>query len=146
MAMEKWIAVASLGLFVLFVGEMATIYNYMLQAPEDIESGIIFEPDPKILQFISIGVAPASIMAAVSFLLSKRYGSRFAGSMIIGGGGALLAGMAYCNTLVDSIHPTYVTTATDISPPLFMAVSVPVMVFGALLFRTRARKRRKDYL
>lgn len=146
MPMEKWIAAVSLGLFVMFVGEMATIYHHMLNPPEEPGIGIVFEPDPKILQFISIGAAPAAIMAAVAFILSKRYGSRFVGSMIVAGGLALLVGMWYCSTISGAIHPVYVTTATDISPPLFMAVSIPVMVFGALLFRTKPRRAKKNYV
>lgn len=146
MAMEKWIAAASLGLFAVFSGEMASIYNYMLQAPEDKEFGIVFEPDPKILQFISIGAAPGSVMAAVSFILTRRYGSRQVGGMIVGGGVALLGGMLYCYMIGGSIHPVYVTTATELSPTLFMVVSVPVMIFGALLFRTKQRRSKKDYV
>ncbi|MCE2508212.1 MAG: hypothetical protein J4G04_02770 [Nitrosopumilaceae archaeon] len=146
MGMEQWIAAASMGLFVLFVGEMASIYHYMLQAPEHIEAGIIFEPDPKILQFISIGAAPGAIMAAVSFILSRRYGSRRVGLMIVVGGAALLVGMSYCYSITDSIHEVYGTTATGLAPPLFMLVSVPVMIFGVLLFRIRDRRPRKDYL
>lgn len=146
MGMEKWIAAAGMGLFVLFAAEMASIYHYMLTAPEDMESGIIFEPNPKILQFISIGAAPGSIMAAVSFILSKRYGSRHSGMMIIIGGTAMLVGMSYCYTVIDQIHDVYVTDATGIVPPLFMIVAVPVMITGVLLFRTKKRRPLKDYL
>ena len=146
MAMEQWIAAASMGLFALFAGEMASIYHYMQQAPEDMEFGIVFEPDPKILQFISIGAAPGAIMAAVSFILSRRYGSRRVGMMIVAGGAALLAGMSYCYLIADSIDEAYTTTATDTVPPIFMVVAVPVMIFGALLFRLKARRPRKDYV
>lgn len=146
MGVEKWIAAASMGLFAMFVGEMVSIYNYMQQTPEHMEFGIIFEPDPKILQFISIGAAPASIMAAVSFILSKKYGSRQIGLMIIIGGAILLVGMTYCYTYQDGIHPAYVTTATEIAPLLFIIVSIPVMVFGSILLRTKARKPKKDYV
>lgn len=146
MAMEKWIAAASMGLFAVFAGEMASIYQYMLQTPEEMEFGIVFEPDPKILQFISIGAAPGSVMAAVSFILSRRYGSRQVGIMIVIGGAAMLAGMSYCYSIADSIHPVYMTTATELSPPLFMLVSVPVMAFGAILFRIKKRRPKKDYV
>ena len=76
MAIEKWAAVASIGLFAMFSGEMVSIYNFMTDVPDDLEFGPMFEANPKILQFISIGVAPASILAALSFLMSKRYGSK----------------------------------------------------------------------
>lgn len=146
MGIEKWIAAASIGLFAMFVAEMVSIYSYMQQAPEDMEFGIIFEPDPKILQFISIGAAPASIMAAVSFILSKRYGSRQIGFMIMTGGSILLAGMAYCSTYQEGIHSVYLTTATEIAPPLFMIVAVPVIIFGAILLRTKPHKPKRDYV
>ena len=62
MAVEKYIAAAGLGLFIMFAGEIITIYNFMQDVPGETES-FILEPDPKILQFISIGAAPAVIMA-----------------------------------------------------------------------------------
>lgn len=142
MTVEKYIALASLGLFVMFVGEMITLYNFMIENPKDIS----FEPNPKLLQFISIGIAPACIMAGVSFLMSKRYGSRQIGAMILGGGAVLLVGMAYTNTLVDKLESEYLIDSVTLSPPLFMMVSIPVMVVGALLFRVRKRKKPKKYL
>lgn len=146
MAIERWIGAASLGLFALFAGEMASIYNYMHQSSDDSEFGIVFEADPKILQFISIGAAPASVMAAVSFILSRQYGSPQIGAMILGGGAAMAIGMAYCYTLSSQIDPIYRTWATDFTPQLFLVLSIPVGVFGALLFRTKPRRRKKDYL
>ena len=70
MAIERYIAAAGLGLFVMFVGEIVTLYYFMIDSPREIE------PVPKLLQFISIGVAPALVMTGVSFIMSKRYGSR----------------------------------------------------------------------
>ncbi|NIP62877.1 MAG: hypothetical protein GWN01_03955 [Nitrosopumilaceae archaeon] len=142
MAVEKYIALASLGLFVMFVGEMITLYTFMIETPKD----ILLEPNPKILQYISIGVAPACILAGVSFLMSRRYGSRPIGAMIIGGGVILLVGMAYTNTLIDKMNPEYLISSVTMSPPVFMVVSIPVMVVGALLFRVRKRKKPKKYL
>lgn len=146
MGAEVWLAAASMGLFAMFVGEMLIIYDYMQEAPEDLEFGIIFEPDPKILQFISIGAAPASVMAAVSFILSKKRGSWKVGMLIIGGGVILLAGMVFCYTYQGDIYFEYVTTATGILPPLFMIVSIPVIIFGAILLRPRPRNPKRPYL
>ncbi len=126
----------------MFVGEMITLYTFMIETPKD----ILLEPNPKILQYISIGVAPACILAGVSFLMSRRYGSRPIGAMIIGGGVILLVGMAYTNTLIDKMNPEYLISSVTMSPPVFMVVSIPVMVVGALLFRVRKRKKPKKYL
>lgn len=147
MALEKWIAVASLGLFAMFAGEMISIYYFMQEAPEDLAFGIVFEADPKILQFISIGVAPASIMAAVAFIMSRRYGSKPIGLLIIAGGVILLVGMSYCLTLIDTVNDAYLTDAVRFSPLIFIIVSIPVMCFGGLLLRRIDRKKpKKDYL
>jgi hypothetical protein len=74
MAIEKWLAITSVALFAMFAGEMISIYNFMIDVPEDFEYAQVFAADPKILQFISIGVGPAGILAAVAYIMSKQYG------------------------------------------------------------------------
>lgn len=146
MALERWIAIAGLGLFVMFVGEMVSIYHFMLTAPEEMEFGIVFEPDPKILQFISIGVAPASVMSGVAFIMSRTFGSKPVGYMIIAGGITLLVGMAYCYNLLDKVDSAYLTDAVEMVPPLFMVLSIPIIVVGGLLLKEKKKRRKKDYL
>ena len=145
MAIEKWAAVASIGLFAMFSGEMVSIYNFMTDVPDDLEFGPMFEANPKILQFISIGVAPASILAALSFLMSKRYGSKPIGGMIIGGGIIMMMGMIVCYSLIDNISEQYITDAVTLTPILFMALSVPVMITGTILFRIKKPRPKKEY-
>ena len=149
MAVEKYIAAASLGLFVMFVGEIISLYVFMIEPPQpDDPFSLIgeFEADPKIFQFISIGVAPASIMAGVSFILTKRYGSKPIGIMIVAGGAILLVGMVYVNSLVSKIEPQYLTDVISFIPLLFMAVSIPVMVVGASLLRVKKPRKKKDFV
>ena len=141
MGVERYIAVAGLGLFGMFVGEMITVYTFMIDPA--IEN---FEPEAKLLQFISIGAAPAVIMAGVSYIMSRRYGSRFVGSMILAGGAVLLAGCAYVATISSGIRPEFMTDSVMAAPVLFMAVSVPVMAFGGMLFRLKRQRPKKDYI
>jgi len=145
MSLEKWTAIASVGLFAMFVGEMISIYYFMTDIPANFEFAVAFEPTPKILQFISIGVAPASILAALSFILSKRYGSKQIGLMIFGGGLILLIGMAYCYALLDKLAPSYVIDAVILTPPLFMIISIPVMMVGVILIKTNKKRPKKEY-
>ena len=140
MAVEKYLAGTSLGLFIMFVAEIITLFYFLID-PKD-----IIEPNSYILQFISIGVAPACILAAVSFIMSKRYGSKLIGSLIIAGGVTMLIGMLYSNTLIDQIQPELQVSGVIITPPLFMIISIPVMIFGALLFRIREKKPKKKYV
>jgi len=145
MSLEKWSAIASIGLFAMFVGEMISIYHFMTDVSANLEFGVAFDPTPKILQFISIGVAPASILAGLSFILSKRYGSKQIGSMILGGGMILLIGMVYCYTLLGKLVVSYVTDSVMITPPLFIGISIPVMIVGLILIKTNKPRPKKEY-
>lgn len=144
MATEKWLAVISLGLFVMFSGEMISIYNYVTAPPEN---AIIDDSwfDSKIFQFISIGVAPAGILAAVPFIMSKRYGSRPIGGIIIAGGVILLLGMITCYSMLDTIDEKYLTDIVQYVPVLFMALAFPVIGVGAYLTKLKKVRPKKEY-
>jgi len=145
MALEKWVAIASVGLYVMFVGEIISVFNFIINMPANFEFGTSFEPSPKILQFISIGVAPACVLSGLAFLLSRRYGSKQIGSMILSGGIILLIGMVYCYSLLDKIPDSYMVDAVVITPPLFMGVSIPVMIVGLILIKTNKKRPKKEY-
>ncbi|NWJ21923.1 hypothetical protein HX849_05395 [Marine Group I thaumarchaeote] len=133
-----YIAIAGIGLYAIFVGEIITIFNFMI----DPTLTDFFEPESKILQFISIGVAPAVIMSGTSYLMARKFGSKQIGRLIIAGGIVLLVGMSYAYTMLDSIDKDYHVFTVIIVPPLFMAVSIPVMIVGALLFRIKKRPKK----
>ena len=139
MSLEKYIAIASLALYGMFVGEIISVFIF-LDNPQ-----IGLEPAPKILQYISIGAAPAMVLSGTAFLMSKRYGSKQVGSLIVAGGAVLLVGMAYANSLVEKIEPTHLVLAVTLTPPMFMAVSIPIIIVGLLLFRVKKRKPKKEY-
>ncbi len=145
MGIEKWVAGVSLALFFMFIGEMITIYVFMTDVPEDFEFGLSFDADPKILQFISIGVAPASVMAGLSYLLVRRYGSKPIGYLIIAGGVVMIIGMAYCYYLVDKIGEPYMSDTVTYTPIVFMILSIPVMLVGASLLKIKKKKPKKEY-
>jgi hypothetical protein len=139
MGIEKYIAAASLGLFIMFVGEIITLYDFMIQPLRDVE------PESKILEFISIGVAPACVLAGTSFIMSKRYGSKPIGLMIIASGVILFVGMLIAQSLIDNIDQSYLIGTVIITPPLFMGVSIPVIIVGVILFRVKKPKPKKEY-
>ena len=133
-----YIAIAGIGLYAIFVGEIISIFNFMI----DPTLTDFFEPESKILQFISIGVAPAVIMSGTSYMMARKFGSKQIGRLVIAGGIVLLVGMSYAYTMLDSIDKDYHVFTVIIVPPLFMAVSIPVMIVGALLFRIKKRPKR----
>ncbi len=145
MAIEKWLAITSIALFAMFVGEMISIYNFMINVPDDFIYGESFAADPKILQFISIGVAPAGVLAGVAFIMSKHYGSKPIGRMIIVGGIILFIGMFVCNSMLSEMNDVYITDAVRYLPILFMMLSIPVIVVGAYLTKLKKRRPKKEY-
>ncbi|MBS1267945.1 MAG: hypothetical protein MAG458_00660 [Nitrosopumilus sp.] len=144
MGLEKWLALTSLALFVMFVGEMISIYSYVVNPPEN---AIIDDSwfDSKIFQFISIGVAPAGILAAVPYIMSKRYGSRIIGGMIIAGGIILLSGMVVCYLMLGEIDEKYITNIVQYVPILFMVLSFAVIGVGAYLTKLKKVRPKKEY-
>lgn len=138
MAIEKYLALASLGLFVMFGGEINVFYNYLINPTSEVD------PEPKVLMYISIGAAPAMSIAGTAFLMSKRYGSRSIGAIIVVGGLILLGSMYYANTILPKIDKNYAVYAVTTVPTLFMLVSIPIIGIGAWLFRTKPRPK-KEY-
>ena len=132
-----YIAMAGIGLYAMFVGEIISIFNFMND-----QTFMTFEPESKILQFISIGAAPAVIMSGTSYMIARKFGSKQIGWLVIAGGIVLLVGMSYAYTMLDSIDKDYHVFTVIIIPPLFMIVSIPIIVVGALLFRLRKRPKR----
>ena len=142
---EKWLAIISVALFAMFAGEMISVYYFMLTVPEDAVVAQGFSPDPKLIQFVSIGVAPAGILAAVAYIMSRNYGSKQIGGLIIVGGIILLAGNLVVYSMVDSIRDSYVTDAVQYLPILFIILSAPVMAVGARLILKRKKRPTKEY-
>ena len=145
MATETWLTILSVCLFAMFVGEMISVYNFLINIPEDDGFLRAFSADAKILQFISIGIAPAGILAGIAFIMSKHYGSKRIGGMIIVGGIILLVGMYVCYSMLDKIDDYYITDYVKYSPILFMVLSVPVMGVGAYLMKLKKRRPKKQY-
>ena len=145
MATETWLGIISIALFVMFVGEMISVYNFMIDIPEDDIFLGSFSADTKLIQFVSIGVAPAGILAGVAFIMSKRYGSKRIGGMIIAGGIILLVGMYVCYSMLIRIDDKFITDSVKYLPILFMVLSFPIMGVGAYLTKQRKKRPKKEY-
>jgi len=145
MAVEKWIAITSVALFAMFAGELISVYNFMINIPEDDGFLRAFSADSKIIQFVSIGVAPAGILAGVAFIMSRHYGSKPIGGMIIAGGVILLVGMYVCYSMINKIEDNYITDAVRYIPILFMVLSFAVMGVGAYLTKQKKRRPKKQF-
>ncbi len=134
MEVEKYIAVAGLGLFIMFVGENITIYNFM------IESSMYIASTAKILQFISIGAAPASVLTGISFIMAKRSSSKFISVTIILSGSVLLVGMLITYNMINYIAKTYLVIPIILNPIIFIIVSISVILTGLVLNKKKHKR------
>ena len=139
MAMEKYIAIGSIVMYAIFAAEMITLFNFMIQATE---ATFFRDPAAKVLQFISISAAPGLVLTGTSFMLARKFGSKQVGSIIIAGGIVLLVGMLYASIMLEQLDNDFRVFTVDITPPLFMGVSVPIMIFGARLFKIKKRPKK----
>ena len=144
MTLEKYLAIAGLALSIFFVAEIITVFNFMINPSESADFG--FEAAPKIFQFISLSIAPAAIVFGVSFVLSKRYGSKLNGMLMITAGVIILAGMILTYTMIEHVQEKLMDISVEITPVIFMIVSIPIIIFGVRLLKTRPRKPKKNYL
>ena len=144
MSLEKYLAIAGLALSIFFVAEIITLFNFMANPSGNLEFG--FEAAPKIFQFISLSVAPATIVFGVSFVLSKRYGSKLNGILMITAGVIILAGMILAYTMIEHIQEELIDTSVGTTPLIFMCVSIPIILLGIRLLKTKPRKPKKNYL
>ena len=144
MTLEKYLAIAGLALSIFFVAEIITLFNFMINPSESADFG--FEAAPKIFQFISLSIAPAAIVFGVSFVLSKRYGSKLNGMLMITAGVIILAGMILAYTMIEHVQEKLMDISVEITPVIFMIVSIPIIIFGVRLLKTRPRKPKKNYL
>ena len=134
MALERYLAIAGLALSVFFVAEIITVFNFMANPSGNLEFG--FEAAPKIFQFISLSIAPAIILFSVSFVISKRYGSKINGALIISGGVIVLTGMIFSYTMIDDIQEKLIDSTVEITPLIFIVVSFPIIFIGMRLLKT----------
>ena len=144
MSLEKYLAIAGLALSIFFVAEVITVFNFM-SIPSD-EAMFAFEAAPKLFQFISLSIAPAMIVMGVSFVLSKRYGSKLNGVLIISSGVIVLLGMIFSYTMIENIQEKLIDITVEITPIIFMCVSIPIILLGIRLLKTKPRKPKKNYL
>ena len=144
MPIENWLAITGLVFFVMFVGQIISL-EYLLIGdthPDLYTQNFI---DSKLFMFYSIGAGPAGILAAVSFIMTKTYGSKPTGMIIITSGVILLAGMLVSYFTLDSIKDDYVTDYLQLTPVLFIVLSFLVIGVGSYLTRLRKTRPKKEY-
>lgn len=138
MKFETWFAIAALGLSVMFVVLILSLYIFLI-GPEGRGPDRVVDPAALVVQEASISGAPCLVLAGFVFAAARSTGNRTAGLMLVGAGVIMIAGMAYATTLVPKIDDQYVVGGIEPVPYIFIAAGVGVAAVGGRLFAERTR-------
>jgi hypothetical protein len=144
MKLESGIALASLGLSVMFVALILSFYNFLIS--QSIDPTRIIDPAGLLIQQVSISAAPSIILAVVSFVMTRSTGNRQVGMFLIVGGIIMAAGMYYSTSLVPLIKNEFVVGGVGFVPYPFMGAGVGVAALGGYLASKTPRTTRLDDL
>lgn len=138
MKLETWVSLASLGLSVMFVILLISLYTFLI-GPEGQGPERVVDPGGLLIQQVSISAAPSVILAGFVFALTRTTGNRSAGLVLVGAGVAMLAGMLYAASLVPAIPRQYAVGGIAAVPYLFAAAGAGVAGLGAYLAARKPR-------
>ncbi|MEM2141227.1 MAG: hypothetical protein QXJ74_03760 [Nitrososphaera sp.] len=145
MKMETWVALASLGLSVMFVALVISFYNFLI-GPEGQGPDRVVDPAGLLIQQVSISAGPSIILAVFSFVMAKGTGNKQAGVFLIGAGIIMIAGMFFASTLVPLIKNEFVVGGVGIVPYPFMVAGAGMAGLGGYLASKKARATHLDDL
>ena len=134
-------SLASLGLAVMFVALMLSFYNFLI-GPDGEGPSRVVEPGSLLLQITFISGAPCLVLAGFVFGMAKTFGTRTGGSMLLGAGIILIAGMQIGTTMLARIDEQYIIGAMAYAPYFFMAAGAGVAAVGGYLLAISGRRAR----
>jgi hypothetical protein len=139
MKMETWTAVACLGLSVMFVTLLLSFYNFLI-GPDGKGPQRVVEPGSLLLQLVFISAAPSLVLAGVVFALSKSYGDRPGGILLVAAGIVMIAGMAVGTIMIPKILNQYIVGGVAVVPYIFMGAGIGVVALGGYLLAMSKRR------
>jgi hypothetical protein len=144
MKLEEWTAIASLGLSAMFVGLLLSFYNFLI-GPEGEGPESVVDPGSLMLQNIFIAAAPSVVLAGFVFGMTKSFGNRTAGMMLVAAGVIMVAGMVAGIPMLERIDEQYIVGVVGVAPYFFMAAGAGVAAVGGyLIAATKRRPIRSD--
>lgn len=145
MKLETWVALASLGLSVMFVVIIISFYNFLI-GPTGQGPDTVVDPAGLLLQEIFISAVPSIVLAAFSFVMSRDTGNKQAGMLMMAAGVVMVAGMYYSTTLIPLIKSEFTVGGVTVVPYIFMAAGAGVAALGGYLTSKKARATHLDDL
>jgi hypothetical protein len=138
--LEEWTSLASLGLSIMFVVLLLSFYNFLI-GPQGKGPESVVDPGALVLQEIFISGAPSIALAGFAFGMSKTFGTRIGGIMLVASGIVMVAGMVAGIPLLARIPGQYVVGVVGYVPYFFMAAGAGVAAVGGYLIAATKRRR-----
>jgi hypothetical protein len=139
MKLETWVSIASLALSAMFVALMISLYNFLI-GPGGLGPQQVVDPQGLLGELVSISGAPAVILAGIAFAMSKAFGTKSGGLLLIAAGIVMIAGMAVTATMVPRIGPQFFVPGIDSVPYVFMAAGAGIIATGVILLIKISRR------
>jgi len=140
MKLEEWTSIASLGMSAMFVALLLSFYNFLI-GPDGQGPGSVVDPGALILQNIFISAAPSVVLGGFAFGMTKSFGNRLVGIMIIAAGIVMIAGMFAAVPMLERIDDQYIVGVVGAAPYFFMAAGIGMMAVGGYVIAATKRKR-----
>lgn len=139
MKLESGIALASLGLSIMFAALLLSFYNFLIS--QSVDPTRIIDPAGLLIQQVSISAAPSIILACVVFAMTRTTGHRQAGLLLIAAGAVMTAGMFAATGLVSQIRPQYAVGGIAVVPYIFAAAGIAQLAMGGYLAAASKKSR-----
>jgi hypothetical protein len=131
--LDNWLSLGSLGLSIMFVLLLYSFYNFMIGS-EGKGPDRFVDINGVIIKTISISGAPSLILAGISFGLSKNYGNKLTGLLLIFSGIIISIGMILSLNLTSKITTEFYQPIFVIVPYIFIFGGLGVLIIGLLLY------------
>jgi hypothetical protein len=145
MKLESWMSIASLGLSIMLVALLLSLYNFLIGPDGDGPQRVV-EPGSLLLQIIFISGAPGLVMAGFVFGMAKTYGTKVGGMLLLAAGVIMIAGMAIGIDMLPRIDDQYLVGAMPYAPYFFMGAGAGVAAVGGYLLAISGRRARYSNL
>ncbi len=139
MKLETWTSLASLGLSVMFVAILLSFYSFLI-GPNGKGPDRVVDPGALLFQEAFISGIPSLVLAGFTLVMSRSYGNRPGGLMLIGSGIIMAAGMIVAASMVPHIQRQYVVGGIDAAPYIFIAGGIGIIAVGGYLVAKPQKK------
>ena len=128
--LERWVALGSLGMGIMFVALMISFYFFLI-GPQGKGPDVYVDPGGLAIFIISISGAPSLILAGTVIGITKTYQTMFASVILITTAIILITGMIVIITrILPEINEQYIMGILDKVPYVFIIGGLGIVALG----------------